>query len=130
MRLLLDTHIFIWHILGDERLADPYKDALLNSANQLFLSVVSIWEVTVKHRLGKLRLAEPPSVYFPAQRQRHAIDSLRLDEESVVQLVNLPGIHHDPFDRMLICQAREHDLTLMTADKTIGKYPVGLLMVE
>jgi PIN domain nuclease of toxin-antitoxin system len=130
MRVLLDTHVFIWHILGDERLKNVHKETLQDPDNELFLSVVSIWEATVKHRLGKLRLSEPPSTYFPTQRKRHSIECLTLDEESVVQLANLPSIHHDPFDRMLICQARQHSMSFMTADKAVSQYPVEMIIVE
>ena len=91
------------------------------------MSVVSLWEVIVKHRLGKLPLPQPPEGYLPIQREQHRISSLPLDEASVSQLAQLPSIHRDPFDRMLICQALEHDLTLVTVDGTVCNYPVATL---
>jgi len=72
-------------------------------------------------------LPQPPERYLPTQRERHGIVSLPLDEVSVSQLAHLPPIHRDPFDRMLICQAMAHGLTMMTVDKLIYEYPVLLL---
>ena len=124
MRLLLDTCIFLWFISGDERLSNSVREAIRDPANQVYLSVVSIWEATVKYQLGKLPLPRPPEEYLPEQRVRHRISSLPLDEPSVAHLSALPMIHRDPFDRMLVCQAMEHGLTLATADEKISAYPV------
>ena len=129
MRLLLNTHVFLWYISGDSRVDASHQRTLRDPANDVFLSVVFVWEACVKHALGKLPLPASPTAYLPAQRVRHAIETLPLDEASVAQLANLPDLHRDPFDRMLICQAREHGLTLMTADKAVEHYPVALLMV-
>lgn len=127
MRLLLDTHVFLWLIVGDERLKGSHEATLRDPANEVFLSVVSVWEIMIKHALGRLPLSSPPAVYFATQRQRHGIASLALDEPSIAQLASLPDIHRDPFDRMLICQAQQHQLTLVTADKLLSSYPVSLL---
>ena len=126
MKLLLDTHIFLWLITGDSRVTEAMKAAILNPANEVYLSVVSIWEITVKYQLGRLPLPEPPQSYLPVQRQRHQIASLSLDEASISQLVKLPSIHRDPFDRMLVCQALEHDLTIVTVDATLQSYPAQI----
>jgi PIN domain nuclease of toxin-antitoxin system len=91
----------------------------------VFLSPVSLWEALVKYRLGKLPLPENPEVYLPRQCRLHQIDSLPLDEASVQHLASLPDLHRDPFDRMLICQALEHGLTLATVDAAIKSYPVN-----
>jgi PIN domain nuclease of toxin-antitoxin system len=86
--------------------------------------VVSAWEIVVKHQIGKLWLPESPDLLIPKARQRHLIHSLSLDEPSAARLVQLPLLHRDPFDRMLIAQAIEHNLVLMTADVAIHAYPV------
>lgn len=112
MRLLLDTHVFLWFISGDNQLKQDVKDTIRTADTEVYLSVVSLWEAIVKHQIGKLPLPEPPETYLPMQRERHRISSLALDEASVSQLANLPNIHRDPFDRMLICQAIEHNLTV------------------
>jgi PIN domain nuclease of toxin-antitoxin system len=124
MRLLLDTCIFLWLISSDRKLTDSLREIICDPANEIFLSSVSIWESIVKYQLGKLPLPNPPGEYLPTQRKRHHISSLPLDEDSVVHLSNLPPIHRDPFDRMLICQAIEHSLTLVTADDIIRSYPI------
>ena len=126
MRLLLDTHIFLWLITGDSRVTETMKADILNPANHVYLSVVSIWEISVKYQIGRLSLPEPPQSYLPVQRQRHRIASMSLDEPSVSQLARLPQIHRDPFDRMLVCQALEHDLTIVTVDEMLQSYPVQI----
>ena len=127
MKLLLDTHIFLWFISRDRHLPDFMEESIRNPDNEVYLSVVSLWETIIKHQLGKLPLPHPPERYLPKQRERHQISSLSLDESSVSRLANLPSIHRDPFDRMLICQALEHTLTFVTVDDTISLYPVTVL---
>ncbi len=127
MRLLLDTHVFLWLIAGDARLSAGTVEAIRNPDHEVVLSVVSLWEVMIKHQLGKLPLPRPPAAYLPEQRERHQIAALALDEASVGHLAHLPAIHRDPFDRMLIAQALAHDLTLVTADPLILAYPVPVL---
>ncbi|MEO1147319.1 MAG: type II toxin-antitoxin system VapC family toxin [Cyanobacteria bacterium J06638_22] len=127
MRILLDTHIFLWFISGDTKLPTDTRAAIRDPDNAVYLSAVSIWEAVVKYQLGKLPLPEPPEIYLPKQRDRHKISSLALDERSVVQLAQLPALHRDPFDRMLICQALQNDLTLATIDAAVRAYSVSLL---
>lgn len=88
------------------------------------MSVVSVWEAVIKHQLGRLPLPEPPGTYLPEQRRRHSISTLAVDEASVAQLGKLPPLHRDPFDRLLVCQALEHGLTLVTVDDAVRAYPV------
>jgi PIN domain nuclease of toxin-antitoxin system len=127
MKLLLDTHIFLWFISGDKRLPKGMLDSIRDPNNEVYLNVASLWEAIVKYELGRLPLPQPPNIYLPIQRQKHQIASLSLDEASVSQLANLPQIHRDPFDRILICQAMEHGLTIVTADDAICAYPVPIL---
>lgn len=127
MRLLLDTHIFLWFLIGDAQLHPPWRECIRDPDNEIYLSVVSLWEAVIKHSLGKMHFPQPPGVYLPTQRVRHRIASLPLDEASVSHLAVLPSIHRDPFDRMLICQAIEHQLTLVTVDEIFRSYPVPTL---
>ena len=127
MRLLLDTHIFLWFISGDARLSGPLRQIIRDTENDVYLSVVSIWEVIIKHGLGKLFLPEPPEIYLPRQRRLHLIQSLPVDEDSVSQLSKLPLLHRDPFDRMLISQALQYNLTIATVDNAIRAYPVPVI---
>ena len=127
MRFLLDTHVFLWFISADARLPATWRDAIQDTGKELFLSVVSIWEAMVKYALGKLPLPHPPELYLPTQRVQHQITSLPLDEASVCHLATLPLVHRDPFDRMLVCQAIEHALTLVTVDPVFEAYPAPIL---
>ena len=83
------------------------------------------WEVVVKVHLGRLQLPEPAWPYIARQRDWHGIDSLALQEAAVAYLAKLPPVHRDPFDRMLICQALEHDLLLVTDDQAVCRYPIN-----
>ena len=126
MNFLLDTHVFLWYITGDSRIHDDLLTQLQNIRNQVWLSVISEWEIIIKYQLGRLPLPEPPRKYIPQQRRKHGLASLSLDENAVVLLETLPAIHRDPFDRMLICQALRHDLVLVTADRKMTDYVAAL----
>jgi PIN domain nuclease of toxin-antitoxin system len=127
MKILLDTHIFLWFISGDAQLSTDVRDAIRDPDNEVYLSAVSVWEAIVKYQLGKLPLPEHPETYLPKQRALHQIVSLSLDESSVAQLAKLPPLHRDPFDRMLICQALENGLTIATVDGAIPAYSVSVM---
>ncbi|NUO79239.1 type II toxin-antitoxin system VapC family toxin [candidate division KSB1 bacterium] len=119
MKILLDTHILLWYISGDARLPEDKRDAICSAENEIYLSVVSLWETLIKHHIGKLTFPQPPELCLPEQRERHRIASLASDEISVARLATLPPLHRDPFDRMLICQAHVHGLVLMTVDEIL-----------
>ncbi|MFN6512985.1 MAG: type II toxin-antitoxin system VapC family toxin [Nostoc sp. CreGUA01] len=127
MKILLDTHIFLWFISGDNQLSTDVRDIISDPDNEVYLSVVSIWECIVKYKLGKLPLPESLEIYLTKQRDRHQITNLNLDEGSVTQLTNLPSLHNDPFDRMLICQALHHHFTIATVDAKICAYSVSVI---
>ncbi len=127
MNLLLDTCTFLWLIQGSPFVSDVAKEAFLSSGNTVYLSVISSWEISIKFRLGKLRLPLPPEIFIPRERSRHLITALPLREKDVFPLNKLPGIHKDPFVRMLICQAIENGLTILTPDEHIQQYPVKVL---
>lgn len=127
MRILLDTHIFLWYINADSRLPTATLAILRARNNELFLSSISIWEMLQKHQIGKLPLPQAPERFLPLQRQHHGVESLPFEEASACRLTNLPPIHKDPFDRMLICQALTHDLVIATLDANIRIYPVRVL---
>ncbi|AFZ35086.1 PilT protein domain protein [Stanieria cyanosphaera PCC 7437] len=123
MRILLDTHIFLWLIEDNKRLSDRYRQAIQNPNNEKFLSVVSIWECVIKYQIGKLNFPSSPEIYLPMQRREHLIKTINVDENSIAQLINLPLVHGDPFDRLIIAQALQYDLVIMTQDKAILAYP-------
>lgn len=123
MRLLLDTHIFLWFVGGDKRLAAALRQIITDPDNDVYLSVVSLWEAIIKYQIGKLPLPEAPEIYIPRLREQEDILSLPVDEASVAQVARLPLLHRDPFDRLLIGQALQHGLMLVTDDTAILAYP-------
>jgi len=127
VKILLDTHVFLWFIAGDERLATSWVSEIRDPNNEVYLSVVSVWEAVIKHQNGRLPLPEPPQIYLPLQRERHGIGSVVVDEESVAHLAALPSLHRDPFDRILIAQARRHGFVIATVDEAIRQYEVQTL---
>jgi PIN domain nuclease of toxin-antitoxin system len=130
MRLLLNTHVFLWFISADARLPQAVVDAIRDPGSEIYLSAVSVWEVSIKYRLGKLPLPQPPETYLPFQRNQHGITSLPLDESTITHLPALPDLHRDPFDRILLCQAAEYGLTVVTADDTLLAYPATFLRAK
>src|SRR5690349_4689221 len=125
MRLLLDTHVFLWYIDADPRLPAAFRDAIRDPANEVYLSVASVWEAVIKHALGKLPLPGPPADYLPRQRLAHRIASLPIEEGALIHLAALPALHRDPFDRLLIAQAFQHGLTIASVDAAVRAYPVA-----
>ena len=124
MKLLLDTSAFLWFIAGDDRLPHALRAILRDPEVDVWLSVVSVWEILVKQQIGRLTLPGPAWPYVTTQRDRHAIDSLPLDASALAHLAKLPAVHRDPFDRMLVCQAIEHELQLVTNDANVVRYPL------
>lgn len=127
MKLLLDTHIFLWFVSGDARLSSLFRNSIRDPQNTVFLSAASLWEAIVKYNLGKLPLPQSPEIYVPQMRRNHHIESLPINESSLRELASLPDLHRDPFDRLLISQAIGGNLTLVTIDLEILKYNVVYL---
>jgi PIN domain nuclease of toxin-antitoxin system len=127
VRLLLDTCTFLWVIGGAAELSARAREAIVDPDNDVFLSAASAWEIAVKHRLGRLPLPGPPDVFVPAQRAAHGIDRLDIDEPSALHVAKLPGLHADPFDRMLVAQSLVGGLVLVTPDTAIAQYPARTL---
>jgi PIN domain nuclease of toxin-antitoxin system len=100
------------------------RNTFVDPDNDMYLSAVSVWEIAVKHSLGKLLLPTAPERFIPIQRERHGITSLPLEEQAILYLSKLPLLHRDPFDRVLVCQAIQHELTLLTPDPLITQYAV------
>jgi PIN domain nuclease of toxin-antitoxin system len=124
VRLLLDTCTFLWVVAGAPELSNHARELFADPDNEVYLSSVSAWEIALKYGLGRLQLPESPERFIPAQRTRHGIEPLALDEESALQLARLPRLHRDPFDRMLVCQAIVNGLVILGPDSAISQYPV------
>lgn len=127
MRLLLDTCTFLWLITDSGQLSARARGLLIARENEVYLSAVSAWEISVKFGLGKLPLPQPPSIFVPKERARHELQSLSLGESACLAVGRLPDLHKDPFDRMLICQSITEGLTLITPDPLISQYAVSVI---
>jgi PIN domain nuclease of toxin-antitoxin system len=125
MKILLDTCAFLWLTTDAPELSDKAKTLFQNTDNAVYLSCVSAWEIIVKHQLGKLPLPSAAEDFIKQHCEKHFVEYLSLNEKAVFNLSRLPNHHRDPFDRMLVCQAIAHDLTVLTSDKLIMQYPVA-----
>lgn len=124
MKYLLDSCTFLWLIAQPKELSQQVREILLKLENTLFLSSVSVWELSLKLARGRLELPGDPSRFFPAMREKYRVHTLPLGEADAVSVTKLPALHRDPFDRMLIAQALINDLVLLTPDEQFTKYPV------
>lgn len=124
MRLLLDTCTFLWIAAGAAELSAAARELFSDRSNTAYLSAVSAWEISLKNILGKLPLPDRPAEFVALQRKQHQIEPLPLEEAAALQLIALPPLHRDPFDRMLVCQAITHGLTILTPDERIRQYPI------
>ena len=127
MKILIDTHIFLWAILEPHRLSAAKTAALIDADNELLMSTASIWEICIKYGRGKLPLKLPPEILVPQQMQLQNILPLPLSAEHALQAHQLPVHHRDPFDRMIIAQAVVESLPVMTDDRHFKKYSIRVL---
>ena len=127
MRLLIDTCAFLWIASESPRLSKAAAAAFLDRNNERLLSTASAWEISIKHASGRLPLPERPDIFVPRVREASGIASLAIDEESALYAGKLPGLHADPFDRMLIAQAVVHGMTILTPDPEVERYAVRVL---
>jgi PIN domain nuclease of toxin-antitoxin system len=127
VRLLLDTCTFLWLAGGATSLPPAAVNLIRDPANEVCLSSVSVWEIATKYRAGRLPLPEPPDRLIPTERDLRGVTPLAFDEESALQVLRLPALHRDPFDRMLISQAIAGGLAIVTPDPLISQYPVRVI---
>ncbi len=126
MKLLLDTHAFL-RLIGNQKLSQRASDAFLDPGNQLFLSAASYWEICIKRSIGKLVLAEDWQQSVKREMQINDIRWLAIERSHCQAIIELPWIHRDPFDRLLIAQAREEGMALLTADEYVSQYGVATI---
>ena len=127
MRLLLDTCTFLWLAADDPQLTQVARASCRRTDNEVYLSALSVWEIAIKHRLGRLPLPEPPTRYVLSRRQWLRVEPLAFDEASAAHDVQLPPLHPDPFDRGLVSQAIMNSMTIVTPDPAIAQYPAPVL---
>ena len=127
MRLLLDTCTFLWLALNPENVSTKVRDVFENRTNTLFFSAASAWEITIKHQLGRMGLPDPPNIYIPARAVIYDLEMIDIRMPHALLAGSLPLHHKDPFDRMLIAQAKIEELIVMTPDIAFAPYGVPLL---
>jgi PIN domain nuclease of toxin-antitoxin system len=124
MRILLDTHSFLWFISGDKRISTEARDLIADLGNQVLLSVGSLWEIAIKVSLGKLILLKPFDQLIPEQIALNDIEILQVSLDDLGVVAELPYHHRDPFDRMIVSQAMTRSIPLLSSDATLVHYPI------
>jgi PIN domain nuclease of toxin-antitoxin system len=127
MKYLLDTVILLWTLLEPHKLNDKAKDILADGSQELYISPASTWEIVIKSALGKYSLPNPPKLYLPDRMTLLGLRPLHITHTHALDVSELPLHHPDPFDRILIAQARCEDMVLMTSDHVFSKYQVQTL---
>ncbi len=127
MRLLIDTQVFLWLVVGDARLPRGARQSIADRSNDVFLSAASAWEIALKATLGRLPLPPLPRNWVGDAAARLGFVALPIDLEHAFGAGTLPTHHRDPFDRMLIAQAQAEGLTIVTVDRAFERYDVPLL---
>ena len=128
MRLLLDTHTFPWYVSGDARLSHVARRLIDDPASQAFVSLITMWEVGIKHAKGRLDLDDVPDVFFASEMAKNRFAFLEPKPPHVFAASALPLTdHRDPFDRALVAQAMIEGMTLVSADRKLDPYGVSRL---
>ena len=127
MKYLLDTHTFLWWNLNDPQLSEQARTIIANGHNEIFLSAASAWEIAIKAAKGRLSLPEEPAQYIATRLNLYRFQSLAVQISHASQVYNLPPIHADPFDRLLIAQSQTESLPLLSGDAEITRYDVEII---
>ena len=127
MKVLLDTHAFLWWITDDPRISSRARDVVQDAENELYLSAASGWEIAIKTQLGRLRLPGESDVYLARQMSVNAIQPLAITMRHSLFVYGLPDIHKDPFDRMIVAQSILEEMPLLTKDGNIPKYGIQVI---
>ena len=127
MRVLVDTQIFLWAITDDARLTTALRSHYRDPEHGLYLSIASIWEMLIKVGLGKLPLPQPSTPYILRQMERNGLELLPVRTSHLAALEKLPALHRDPFDRLLVAQAKAESMPMLTSDPEMRGYGVEVL---
>ena len=122
MKVLVDTHTFIWDIIADHRSSAKAKQILRSDEHELVFSLVSLWEIAIKIKTGKLNTIGSSVAYLRDEMEAYGMELLPFRYEHILQLESLPHHHGDPFDRLLIAQAITESLPILTADQVFRQY--------
>jgi PIN domain nuclease of toxin-antitoxin system len=121
--ILLDTHAVVWLASDQDKLTENAKGLIRSNAGQIYLSVVSAWEISILHKCNRLKLPVEPEKYVDRLIEQHGLNEVPLERKVVQLSVRLPDIHNDPFDRILIALCQQKGWMLLSKDKVIPKYP-------
>jgi PIN domain nuclease of toxin-antitoxin system len=124
VRLLVDTHVWLWMLGDPDRLSPEAREVLGDTDNEVLVSAASAWEIGIKHALGRLPLPEDPVTYVPARITASGCTPLAIEQHHALAAAALPPHHRDPFDRLLVAQAAALDVPLVTADRALHPYAV------
>ena len=127
MKILVDTHIFLWAITDDPRLSGAHRALYAEESSDLYFSIASVWEILIKCGLGKLALPLPAAPWVFKQLEKNRVAPLSIRPEHLTELETLPPLHRDPFDRMLIAQAKAEKMPILSGDSGLRKYGVAIL---
>lgn len=126
MKLLLDTHVFLWWISDARDLPKRARERIADGQSHLYWSAASSWEVAIKFALGRLKLSKAPERFIPDELMRNRVESLPIVDAHALRAGLLPPHHRDPFDRMLVAQAQIEGLVLLTNDPRLRRYEVHI----
>ncbi|MEH1887021.1 type II toxin-antitoxin system VapC family toxin [Nostoc sp.] len=124
MRLLLDTHTFIWYVTDNSRLSNQVVALINDENNEIILSIASLWEIAIKQNLGKLSFNQSFEIFITQQLNLNDFSLLDIKITHVTVVATLPLHHRDPFDRILIAQSIVENIPLLSADKIFDAYPI------
>jgi PIN domain nuclease of toxin-antitoxin system len=127
MKYLLDTSVWLWSLTASERINKKARQLLASGGEELYLSAASSWEISIKWALGRLQLPEPPGSYVPKRLAAQGLRPLAITHTHALAVSELPTHHSDPFDRLLIAQAKIEDMVILTADRAFERYGVKIL---
>ena len=127
MRLLLDTHSFIWFFMGNPKLSNLVRNLIEDENNEKLLSIASVWEMAIKHSQGKLSFGLPFEVFIAEQLTFKNLDLLNINLKHITVISSLPLHHRDPFDRLIIAQAMVENIPILSADPLFDSYPIQRL---
>ena len=127
MKYLLDTMVWLWSVSSVENIGADGHAILADQDAEIYLSVASTWEISIKARIGKFTLPEPPPTYIPKRLTEQNIQALTINQTHALKVYELPLHHRDPFDRLIIAQALTEEMTVLTSDRGFEKYPIEII---
>ncbi|WP_437982076.1 type II toxin-antitoxin system VapC family toxin [Sorangium sp. So ce117] len=130
MRLLLDTHCWLWLVADPERIRRDVVEMLVAEGTDVYISAATAWEIVIKHALGQRSLPIPPAEYIPSRMAALGHLSLPIEQRHTLQVAGLPLHHKDPLDRILVAQAQVEDIELVTADRLMAPYDVRVIWAD